>query len=60
MDQNTLNHLPINDDAQMHKEADRSSLERFRLTHCDIADSYNSQGEMALLKGDLTRSSGVF
>lgn len=61
MDQNTLNQLPINDDAQMQREANSSSLDaEFRLTHNDIADSYNSQGEMALLKADFNRALECF
>lgn len=60
MQQNTLNPLPINDE-QVQKEAVTASSDTtLHLTHCDIADSYNAQGEMALLKGDLNRGLECF
>lgn len=52
MDQNILNHLPINDELFAQKDA--------LLTHSDIADSYNSRGERALLKGDLRSAMQCF
>ncbi|MBS0604038.1 MAG: hypothetical protein JSS60_03260 [Verrucomicrobia bacterium] len=61
MDQNTLNHLPIDDASSVQLEACPASAEKgIRLTHCDIADSLLAQGEAALLKGDLSKGLECF
>ena len=61
MDQSTLNHPPINDEPRIQKEAATASSDAgLLLTHSDIADSYNSRGERALLKGDLNRGLECF
>jgi tetratricopeptide (TPR) repeat protein len=53
MDQETLKPLPNNDETSI-KEASPASLgTELHLSHCDIAESYLLQGEIALLKGDL-------
>jgi tetratricopeptide (TPR) repeat protein len=54
MDQNILNSVPIKD-LFVQKEAATSSFENsVHLTHSDIADSLLTQGQTALLKGDLS------
>jgi tetratricopeptide (TPR) repeat protein len=60
MDQSTLNHLPISDVSVQREAILASSENTVRLTHGDIADSLLSQGETALLKGDLSRGLECF
>lgn len=57
MDQNTLDQLPVSNERETESASFGSTL---LLTHCDVAESYNSQGERALLKGDLNRALECF
>jgi tetratricopeptide (TPR) repeat protein len=54
MDHHILNFLPINDNVIQKEAIHPSSEDAVQLTHSDIADSLNAQGEMALLKGDFS------
>jgi len=61
MDQNTLSHFPISDSFYRPKAGGVSSAQMpLNLSHGDIAYSYHSQGEMALLDGDLKRALSCF
>ncbi len=61
MDQNILNQAPVGDASFTQLEAYAASSEnKERLTHCDIASSLLTQGETALLKGDLKKGLECF
>ncbi len=61
MDQNILNHFVIDHVSPIQVETPTVSPKKeIRLTHCDIADSLLTQGETALLKGDLSKGLEYF
>lgn len=61
MDQHTLSHPPLINPLEAHQDTSLvPAADEIRLTHSELAESLNAQGEMALLKEDLFKAVECF